>query len=173
MMHRRSGFFMSLLIYLLLLPAANGQQTTASPAASVFTQLGAAKKVFLSNAGLDAGSVIAIAKFGKSDLPYEQFYRATQSWGRYAITESPSDSELVFEFRVDSALQTTGQFTTYSTFLNLTIFDTKTHFAIWAIKTPLGVNKQFKKSVDDSVNHLVDALKGLGALPDVSISPSH
>lgn len=171
-MHKRSGFFMSLLIYLLLLPAANGQQATVSSAAGVSAQLGAAKKVFLSNAGLDAGSVIAMANFGKSGMPYDRFYRAAKSWGRYTIAESPSDSELVFEFRVESALQTTGQFTSYSTFLNLTIFDTKTHFSIWAIKTPLGVNKQFEKNVDDNVNHLIDALKGLGALSDASIRPS-
>jgi hypothetical protein len=149
-------------ICLFIVPAARAQEVL-SPAAPEPTQLRDAKIVYLSNVGLDASSLAAFFTLArtKTDMPFNNFYSAMKSWGHFGLPGDPRGSDLVLEFRVESALSTTGRLTVYSTFLSVAILDTSTHFILRTIKMPLEVNRSFDQNVSTSVAHILDVLKGL------------
>ena len=59
----------------------------------------AAKRVFISNAGVNAISR-DLFLFGDADRLYNQFYAAMKTWGRFDLVGAPSDAELVFAVRL-------------------------------------------------------------------------
>jgi hypothetical protein len=71
---------------------ALGAQTADVPAAPRPAQIVAAKKVFISNAGVG------------TDMTYDQFYAAIKGWGRYELVASPADADLVFEISFSSQI---------------------------------------------------------------------
>jgi hypothetical protein len=151
---------------LMLAPIARTEPVSPSPASLVPTQLLSARKAFLSNAGLDGSSIVALNTFAKAknDIPYADFVSAMKSWGQYDCVAAPADSDVVFEFRVESALSSLiGSFASYSTYLSVVILDTKTHFVLWTVKVPLDVNKKFDQNVGTSVANLLDSIKSLTA----------
>jgi hypothetical protein len=89
--------------------------------------------VFISNAGgssLDA--VIDETIFnGGPDRPYNQFYAAMKSWGRYELVSSPADADLVLE--ISWSLTDTGLRLPVLGQLRLVIIDPKTHITLWNI----------------------------------------
>jgi len=160
--------FLASLAFFFVTGLAIAQSPIAVSAVLVPAQLSAAKTIFLSNAGLDAASMIAFSLWGKPDTPYVQFSTAVKSWGHYQTATTPVDSDLVFEFRIESALRNAEPITTYSSFLNVSILDAKTHFVLWSIKTPLEVTRKFDQDVNVSVMHLIDILKGVVAAAAIS-----
>ena len=62
-------------------------------------QIGAAQKIFISNAGgASLETVIDETVFnGGPDRPYNEFYAAMKSWGRFEVVSSPADADLVLE----------------------------------------------------------------------------
>jgi hypothetical protein len=163
----RRAFVASLAFFFMTGPVV-AQSPIAISAVSVPAQVSAAKTVLLSNAGLDAASMVAFSLWGKTDTPYVQFVAATKSWGHYQLATTLVDSDLVFEFRIESALRNATPITTYSSFLNLSILDAKTHFVLWTIKTPLEVTRKFDQDVNVSVMHLIDKLKSVVAAAAIS-----
>src|ERR1700723_3799054 len=81
-----------------------------SPSAPVPAQLITAGKIFISNAGGDIDpNTRRLGEFlGLPIRPYNEFYSAMKSWGRYQIVSTPSDADLIFEISFSVSLATGG-----------------------------------------------------------------
>ncbi|MFZ0816337.1 MAG: hypothetical protein WAM78_12510 [Candidatus Sulfotelmatobacter sp.] len=109
------------------------EQSKGPATAPVPPQIAAAQKVFISNAGgssLDAILDETIFN-GGPDRPYNQFYAAMKSWGRYELVSSPADADLVLE--ISWSLTDTGLRLPVLGQLRLVIIDPKTHITLWNI----------------------------------------
>jgi hypothetical protein len=147
--------------------AALGIALTSVPLAAqpapVPAQILTAKKVFISNAGVDGTSWVTIKREGAGDFnaPYNRFYAAKKSWGRFDIVGAPSDAELVLEVRFTS--QASGG-ETFAPQLELTILDARTHFILWTLAEPVDLaarKANWEKNLDQGVTNLVDGVKSL------------
>jgi hypothetical protein len=81
---------------------ANAQEKTVAPLAPVPSQLLTAKKVFVSNGGLDGLAFEAFRKLGDVNQPYNALYAALNSWGKYTLVLAPAEADLVFEIRFNA-----------------------------------------------------------------------
>jgi hypothetical protein len=111
----------------------SAQQLKGPAPAPVPPQISAAQKVFISNAGGESlETVIDETVFdGGPDRPYNQFYAAIKSWGRYEIVSSPADATLVFE--ISWVLTDTGLRLPILGQLRLVVIDPKTHVTLWNV----------------------------------------
>jgi hypothetical protein len=109
----------------------SAKQSKGPAPAPVPVQIGAAQKVFISNAGGESfETVIDQTVFnGGPDRPYNEFYAAVKSWGRYEIVSSPADADLVLE--ISWVLTDTGLKLPVLGQLRLVIVDPKTHVTLW------------------------------------------
>jgi hypothetical protein len=161
------------ILFLLLfsaIPSAVTLHAQAQPqeVAPVPVQISAAKKVFISNAGLDGKSSFLFQKAGESDQPYNRFYAAMKSWGRYELASTPADADLVFEIRFAAPLSGCQSLNTYDPQFGITILDAKTHFTLWALSVPVeGAYRKatFEKNLDEGLAALMNNLKSLSAEP--------
>jgi hypothetical protein len=102
-----------------------------SPSAPVPAQLVSAGKVFISNAGGDIDpNTRQLGEFvGLPIRPYNDFYAAMKSWGRYQVVATPSEADLVFEISFSvSFLGGNGADCKF----HLVILDPRTHVTLWA-----------------------------------------
>ena len=144
------------------LMAADKVPTPAPVPAQILT----ARKVFISNAGDNGNAFGILQRAGDIDQPYNQFYAAMKSWGRFEIVGAPSDAELVFEIRFNI------QFPIYATaqpaVLGLTILDSRTHFILWTIAEPVesaNLAKTWERNINQGIANLVGGLKARIAQP--------
>lgn len=134
------------------------------PGAPVPAQILASNKAFISNAGQDSASAAAFKREGDLDRPYNQFYAAMKSWGRYELVATPSDADLILEIGFTAPLNTCGSTTCYAPQLGLAIFDAKTHFTLWTLIEPVkGAFRKttWDKNVNQGMTNLVNDLKKL------------
>ena len=75
----KRSLYTALAIALLAVPFSGGQQVEAAP---VPAQVITAKKVFVSNGGVDRQALAAFKRAGDTNEPYNRFYAAMKSWGR-------------------------------------------------------------------------------------------
>jgi hypothetical protein len=155
---RVCGAALSVALVSLPLMAADKVSTPAPVPAQILT----ARKVFISNAGANGNAFGILQRAGDIDQPYNQFYAAMKSWGRFEIVGAPSDAELVFEIRFNI------QFPIYATaqpaVLGLTILDSRTHFILWTIAEPVesaNLAKTWEKNINQGIANLVGGLKAL------------
>jgi hypothetical protein len=163
----RTLFFV-LAVTLLPVLAARAQVPYAVPPAPVPSQIAAAKKVFISNAGADGTSYAALKRGGDPQQPYDSLYAAMKSWGRYELVDVPSDADLVFAIRFTAPLTDCGKLTTYSPQLELTILETKSHYLLWTVTEPVegAVRKAtWEKNFGQGMTNLLDDLKKLSGQP--------
>ena len=143
----------------------NAQQTDkAPPAAPVPVEIINAKKVFISNAGVDGLALAAFERLGEPHQPYNQFYTAMKSWGRYELVSAPAEAELVFEIRFGAPLAGSDKMSTYAPQYGVTILDTKTHFTLWTLAEPVeGAFRKttFLKNFGQAVDRFMNDLKAL------------
>jgi hypothetical protein len=154
------------------MPDWGAQQQGAAGAAPVPPLIASAKKVFISNAG---GGCDLFGKAGFSggpSRPYDQFYAALKSWGRYELVASPADADLAFEISFPCPSEGTNVVRgdsvapLYDPQLRLVILDVKTHFTLWDITEhvqPASSQSKRDKNFDRAMNKLVDDLKSLAA----------
>lgn len=145
-------------------PATRAQVPTRTAEAPVPVQIIAAKKVFISNGGVDTPVLAATKRAGAPDQGYNQFYAAMKSWGRYELVATPADADLVFEIRFTAPISEFQKVTTYEPQFGLTIMDAKTHFTLWTITEP--VQGAFRKAtwsrnVNQGVADLIDDIRRL------------
>jgi hypothetical protein len=112
-------------------PAVGAEAISALPAAPLPNQVLTAKKVFLSNLGVDAAAAVAFEYIANPDAAFNGFFAAIQSLGQYGLTATPAESDLILEFRVTAAPLTAGAPVQYLTYLNLSVVDTKSHYVLW------------------------------------------
>jgi len=83
------------------------------------------------------GNAFAILqRAGDAEEPYNQFYAAVKSSGKFEIVGTPSDAELVLEIRSAPNFQH-RKVDTYQPLVTLAILDSKTHFILWTITEPV------------------------------------
>ena len=63
----------------------------------MISKVAAAKKIFLSNGGVDHGFNQFIP--GGPDVTYNELYASLKQWGYFQLVDSPSQADLVFEIR--------------------------------------------------------------------------
>jgi hypothetical protein len=140
-----------------------------TPVAPVPSSITNGKKVFISNAGLDMPSLDLFKRLGEPDRPYNQFYAAVKSWGRFEVVSAPADADLVFEFQATAPVASCiGHATCQNLQFGLTILDTKTHFTLWNLIEPIGGawrRQTFVKNVNQAMDNLMADLKKLAAQP--------
>ena len=154
--------FSSAFLIILFVSVVHAQKTKAPEPAPIPPQIAAARKVFISNAGGD--SVVAFTGSetfdGGPDRPYNEFYAAMKSWGKYQIVSSPSQSDLIFEINWtlgDAQLKAPvlGE-------LRLTIIDARMGVALWSfmdyVQSAFLLSNR-DKNLDAAMNELVGAMK--------------
>lgn len=110
-------------------------------------QLTTGKSVFISYRESDADP-------GAPDLTYNEFYALMKDWGKYELTASPSDADLVFEIRYISGISDSQ--------LCLSIVDPKTHFVLWPFIQHVQSSTREtsrRKNFDAAMNDLITDLK--------------
>jgi hypothetical protein len=159
------------LAFTTITPTIKAQQSKGLAPAPVPIQIGAAKKVFVSNAGGESfETVMEQTVFnGGPDRPYNEFYAGLNDWGRYDLVPSPSDAELVLE--ISWVLSDTGLRLPVLGQLRLQIIDPKTHFALWNLTeyvrgAVLLGNRD--KNFDQAMSTIMTRLKQLTAPPTTS-----
>jgi hypothetical protein len=176
---RPAIFCLAFAMALACVPVLAAQQTdTTKPnpgAAPVPAPIAAAKKVFISNGGVDGGSLAAFRAVGDPDFPYNQFYAMMKSWGHYELVSSPADADLVLEVNFRMQMTSGGDLASYVPYLRLTVVDARTHFTLWTLAEPVqgAIRKAtFIKNFNQGVTNLVnDVAKLAGQPPAVPPQP--
>jgi hypothetical protein len=108
-----------------------GTARAQSPSAPVPAQLVSAGRIFISNAGGDIDpNTKQLGEFvGLPVRPYNDFYSAMKSWGRYQIVSTPSDADLIFEISFSVSFIGGGG---ADCKFHLVIVDPRTHVTLWA-----------------------------------------
>jgi hypothetical protein len=121
------------LAFITITPKIQAQQSKGLTPAPVPIQIGAAKKVFVSNGGGESFETVMDQTVfnGGPDRPYNEFYAGLNDWGRYNLVSSPSDADLVLE--ISWALSDTGLRLPLLGQLRLQIIDPRTHTALWSL----------------------------------------
>lgn len=129
-------------IALLSMPILHAKEQKVFPAAPPPAQIADAKKVFISNGGVELGWIS-----GGDNRPYNQFYAAMKDWGRYELVGAPADADLILNIRVKSGQQ-----------LRLVILDPKTHVVLWTFNE---FSYQGDKQFNEAMDRLVTSMKQL------------
>ena len=134
-----------------------------------------AKTVFISNAGADSG-LFPHPFTGDPDRPYNEFYAAIQSWGRYQIVGDPSEADVVFELQLiappgpSSGNKINGASDPLPMF-RLVVYDRKTHYVLWALTESIMVaylQKTHDNNFDLALNAIASDLKRVTSAPNTS-----
>jgi hypothetical protein len=121
-----------------------------------------AKKIFISNAGSDAG-MFPHPFSGGPDRAYNQFYAALKGLGAYELVGSPAEADLVLELRLHAPSgpsnpnKTKGASDPLPMF-RLVIYDAKTHYVLWALTESIeaaNLQKTHDRNFDDALATLV------------------
>jgi hypothetical protein len=138
------------------------QQT--KDAAPIPSQIGDAKKVFISNAGGQCPSFGDTTFSGSPDRPYDEFYAAIKSWGHYELASTPADADLVFEINLTCELFPDAKRSATNAQFRLLILDPKTRIALWGFTQRVPVAQRFRnrdKNFEQSMASLVENVKKL------------
>jgi len=159
------------ILTLLSVSAAARAQSKDAPAAPVPAQISAAKKVFISNAGSDVNPFGPFSQYtGLPSRPYNEFYAAMKSWGRFDLVAAPADADLILEIRFTdpsgppsvASSKTTAPYGSQE--LRVAVLDPRTHFTLWAITEYLPVailQSNRDKNFDRAMISLVSDIKSL------------
>ena len=137
---------------------------SATQTAPTPTGIQTGKRVFVGYAGVDGSSFPAFRRGGDVNQPYNWFYTAMKSWGRYELVGSPSDADLVFEISFTAPLAGTEKLLVAAPCLRLEIFDAKTHFLLWTIVEPVegAIRKStWESNFNTGVTNLVSDLRSI------------
>ncbi len=141
------------------------QQPATIAAGPIPAPIFSAQKVFIANAGMDASLAEGFQSLDLSVTePYDSFYSAMQSWGRYRLVSSPADADLVFEIHVAAPGCGAGQ----QLQTVVTIDDAHTHFLLWTVNQPVkGAARKvtWRKNIAASNVALIAQLKSLVSPP--------
>jgi hypothetical protein len=148
--------------------AAQNSGKASATTAPTPTAIQTGKRVFLGYAGVDGMSITAFRKAGDVNQPYNWFYAAMKSWGRYELVGSPADADLVFEISFAAPLTGADKISTFAPYLRLEIFDAKTHFLLWTIVEPVeGAYRKttWENNLNAGMTALVGDLKSIAGEP--------
>jgi hypothetical protein len=134
--------------------------------APVSAQILAAKRVFISNAGTDLPYTDFLGH-NDTDYTYNRFYAGMKDWGRFELTATPVDADIVLEIGY-SYLLAFSERANYRPSLKLVILDPKAHVALWTLieEAPSAI-LQFNRdrNVEAAMNKLLTRTKCLVEQP--------
>ena len=169
----RTGFrWTAIMLALAPMQVWGAQAQRVAAMGPVPAQIISAKKVFISNLGGGCSPFGQSEFSGGPDRPYNEFYSAMKSWGRFELEAAPADAELDVEvsFPCPAARANSAFGPTYGTDndpqLSLVIRDVKTRLVLWGltehIETAALVSNR-DKNFERAMGTLVDRLKRLVA----------
>jgi len=162
-------------VVLLEVAAWAGVKPSPTPAAPIPGQILAAKKVFVSNSGGDERWFEDPLFTGGVDRTYNEFYAAMKTWGRYELTGSPAEADLIFEIGL-SAPGIAGAGSEgdtlarkpYDPQFRLPIRDPKTDVLLWAFTEHVQwaiLQGNRDKNYEATLNKIFADVQGLVAAP--------
>ena len=164
-----------LCVSMLLTAPALAQQSAPTAAAPVPPAILSASRIFISNAGADAG--LFPSPFSDSpDRGYNQFYAALKNQGSYQLVNDPSKADLVLEFRLtapygpSNADKQKGASDPLPMF-RLVVYDAKTHFILWALTENVDLaylKKSHDRNFDSALASIVKDFNLLTGKPSVT-----
>jgi hypothetical protein len=145
------------------------------PPLSVISQVTAAKKIFLSNGGVD--DIFDHFIPGGPNGSYNELYVSLKQWGHFQLVDSPSQADLIFEIRSTvivgqyvvnggNANIATDTTESYTPIFTLSIFEASTHASIYSIRMLAGRGSNKAKGAiafTQSIGVLTDKIKALVA----------
>jgi hypothetical protein len=157
-------------------PIPAQQATPISVAAPVPPALRAARRIFISNAGADAG--LFPSPFSDTpDRGYNEFYAALKNQGSYQLVNYPSEADLVLELRLtapygpSNADKQKGASDPLPMF-RLVVYDAKTHFVLWALTEPIELaylQKSHDRNFDNAIASIVNDFTVLTGKSNASV----
>jgi hypothetical protein len=147
------AFCIASTVILIAAPIAVAKKVPDPPRGPIPSQIITGKKVFISYRESDADP-------GSLDLTYHEFYALMKSWGKYELTATPAEADLIFEIRFVSGISDSQ--------LWMCIVDPKTHVMLWPlIQHVEGSSRETarRKKFDAAMADIVDDLKTLTAPP--------
>jgi hypothetical protein len=150
---KKAALCTGLVIAMSAVPVITAKNAPVFASAPIPIQLTTAKKVFISYRESDADP-------GVPDLTYNEFYGLMKDWGKYELTATPTDADLVFEIRYISGISDSQ--------ICLSIVDAKTHFVLWPfIQHVQNSSRETsrRKNFDAAMSDLIDAVKRVSAPP--------
>jgi len=163
-------------------PIAHAQEAKEAPPAPLPAQIYSWKKVFIANAGGDSNDLYS----GGPNRLYNQFYAALKSWGRYELTGSPAEADLVFEISFtnpyvgEQVSGGGGQIPVSNRSFNdpqfrLTILDPATRVTLWIFTRHVEhalLKSNRDKNFDQAVANLANDLRDIPGQPTaVAVGP--
>ncbi len=159
------------------------QQSVPSPAAPVPSAILSATRVFISNAGADAG--LFPSPFSDTpDRGYNQFYAAIKNQGSYQLVNDPSQADLVLELRLTAPYgpsepsKQKGASDPLPMF-RLVVYDAKTHYILWAFTRAIDVaylqkshDRNFDNALSDIVHDFLTLAGKSPSAPAPSLAPA-
>ncbi len=133
----RSLWFVALALLTLQVSFLAAQKQQPAPAAPVPTQILAAKRIFIANAGGDDHSYDEALFNGGPARSYNQFYAAMKTWGHFELVTAPGDADLVFEIGFtlpqaeQSVMKGNSLGTPFDPQFHLQIRDPKSNVLLW------------------------------------------
>jgi hypothetical protein len=153
-------FFVAFITTLLFASGLEAQQAKEAASAPIPKQILSAKKVFISNAGAERNEWGDLTFTGGPDRPYNQFYTAIETSGKYELVLAPADADLVFEIGLIGVRRAV----LYDE-LKLVLRDPKTNTILWSFvehASAVGRQKSRDGAFDRAIGVLVDDLRKLG-----------
>ena len=151
---------LGLAMILPILPALQAQ----APAAPIPSQILTAKKVFISNAGVEYET--GLWK-GGSAQPYNELYAAIKAGVQYEIVAAPADADLVFQISLaDPASRLKSSIE--SPQIELLLLDPKTHIVLWTLGQDVSVSHAQigrNHALKEALSKLIGDLKALTSQP--------
>jgi hypothetical protein len=147
---------------------AVAQQAASYPPGPVPAAILSAKSVFIANGGADGG-LFPSPFSGDPNRGYDEFYARVQKAGMFQLVSDPAQADLVMQIRLlapygpQQPSKQLGAADPRPT-LRLEIYDTRSHFLIWAITQPVEMavlQKTHDRNFDESLSVLVTHLQEL------------
>jgi hypothetical protein len=141
---------------------AQAQVAAARPDAPIPQAILSAKKIFVSNAGADAG-LFPHPFSGDADRGYNQFYANLKTTGQWELLDDPAQADLVLELRLtapygpQNADKQKGASDPLPMF-RLVVYDAKSHYVLWALTEVIdraNLQKSHDRNFDDSLRAIV------------------
>jgi hypothetical protein len=156
------------------------------PPPAVISKVTSAKKIFLSNAGVDA-EFLRNSTAGANGS-YDELYAALKQWGYFQLVDSPTQADIILEIRSTETRDFTEEYDPNPSnvshtqdilgaqhpVLTLSILNASTRSLIWKIVSPAGFAGSKKKGAiafTQSIGVLTDKIKALVAGPAPTQNP--
>jgi hypothetical protein len=171
--------WMALVLLTSQVPVRAAEQPVAISPAPVPSQIMAAKKMFISNAQgekIDA-RIFFLPTFSPTQ-PYDAFYAAIKSGGRFDPVLAPADADLVLEIRFTDEFIPGVNNVGGNWDLRLAIRDPKTNVLLWALSRPVvaaggfGAKEKRETNFNQAMAALVGDLNLLASQSSAAASPS-